>query len=115
MMIKIANLGLMNPFGFLDRFHPNPGKKSLTCLKAGSESVLFSFVWLNLINLLLSFHNKKFDSFILNSFTQLKYEIKKEISSNESRKGKKHDFSRVQLLDGVVYCIEKISLCCILI
>jgi len=34
---------------------------------------------------------------------------KKEISSNESRKGKKHDFSRVQLLGDVVYRIEETS------
>jgi hypothetical protein len=48
MAIKIANLELMYPFCFFDFFHPNPGKKSLTCLKAGSKSVLFSFVSINL-------------------------------------------------------------------
>jgi len=58
-------------------------------------------------NLLLSFHNQKFVFFICNSFTRLKYETKKEISSDESRKGKKHDFSRVQLLGEVAYGIDK--------
>ena len=48
MAIKITNLGLMNPFCFFDLLRPNPGKKSLTCLKAGLKSALFSFVWLNL-------------------------------------------------------------------
>ncbi len=96
MAIKIANLGLMYPFCFFDFLRPNPGKKCLICLKAGSKSALFSFLWLNLTSF-YRFIIKKYAFFICNSFTRLKYETKKEISSDESRKGKKHDFSRVQL------------------
>jgi hypothetical protein len=96
MAINIANLGLMYPFCFFDLFRPNPAKKSSTCLKAGLKPVLSFFVWFNLTSFYhLIIRNLAF--FIFNSFTRLKYEIKKEISSDESRKGKKHDFSRVQI------------------